>query len=81
MAITLNELDEFHSYARSQLDRPQPPESIQECLTQWRRECEEADVVRDIQTASREIEAGAGVSLEQAEQQLRGELSWFGPAR
>ena len=81
MSVTLHELDEFHIYVQSRLAQPHPPVSLQECLDQWRRERVEQDVVNDIRTATTEIEAGMGVSLDQAGRRLREELGWYGQSR
>jgi hypothetical protein len=81
MSVTPQELDEFHSYVQSRLDQSNPPESLQECLDQWRRERDEEDVLNDIQVATTEIEAGMGLPLDQATHQLREELSWYGRSR
>ncbi len=81
MSVTSQELDQFHVYAQSRLGQPHPPESLQDCLNQWRCERDEADLVNDLQIATTEIEAGAGMPLDQAARQLREELSWYGQAQ
>ena len=81
MSVTTQELDEFHSYVQSRLVQSDPPESLQECLDQWRRERDEEDVVNEIRIATTEIEAGMGISLDQATRRLRDELSWYGRTR
>ncbi len=81
MSVTTQKLDEFHSYVQSRLVQSDPPESLQECLDQSRRERDEEDVVNEIRIATTEIEAGAGVSLDQAGRRLREELSGYGQAR
>ena len=79
MAVTHQELEQFHQYAQSKLGQPQPPETLQECLNEWRQDREEAAVVNDLQQALADIEAGAGVSLADAETRLRQDLHWYGP--
>lgn len=77
MPVTPHELEQFHDYVQARLEQPRPPESLQECLNQWRRELEEAEVVDDLQRAMTEIDAGTGISLNDATSQMRAKLSWY----
>ena len=78
MAVTQQELEQFHRFAQSKLSQSQPPDSLQECLNQWRREREETECVNDLQAARAEIDAGLGISLEDASEELRNNLLWYG---
>ncbi len=78
MPVTPHELELFQDYVRARLGQPQPPESLQECLNQWRRDQQEAKVVDDLQHAIMEIDAGAGITLDDAVLQLRTSLHWYG---
>lgn len=78
MAVTQQELEQFHDYVQAKLGQPEPPESLQECLNQWSQGREEADAVDDIREAMAEIEAGKGVTLSEASALLRHDLHWYG---
>ena len=77
MAVTHLELEQFHEYVQAKLGQPEPPESLQECLNQWRQDREEAEAVDDVRTAMAEISAGAGVPLSEAMDLLRHDLNWY----
>ena len=79
MPVTPHELEQFHDYVQARLEQSRPPESLQECLNQWCRDQAETEIVDDLQQAMTEIDAGAGIDLNDATTQLRAELSWYGP--
>ncbi len=78
MAVTQQELKQFHDYVLAKLVQPEPPASLQDCLAQWQRNREEADTDDDLRQAMAEIDAGVGVSWDDAAARLRQSLSWYG---
>jgi hypothetical protein len=74
MPVTRQEIDSFHQFAHSQLGTSQPPESLQDCLNQYRQQREYEETVADLRQAKSESEAGLGIPLEEAAELLREEL-------
>ncbi len=80
MSTTLEQLDEFHRFARERLSQGEPELSIEDCLRLWRARVEYEETVAAVRQGVEDFEAGRFRSLEEADAEIRKRLG-FGPRK
>lgn len=73
MPVTEQELDSFHQFAKSRLAAA-PPDSLEECLNEWRQVREYEETVADVRRSEAEFAAGLHLSVEESIASIRREL-------
>lgn len=81
MAVTKEDLDNFHRFAVEKLGSAEASVSFQELLDMWRQEHEYAATVDDIRQGLRDYEAGKAEPLAKAFSDLRRDLGLPGRLR
>ena len=76
MPATLEELENFSRFATQRLRQGAQPPSLEECLRQWRQDCEREELSSDIAAGLEEVEQGRGQPVDEAFAEIRRQLGW-----
>lgn len=74
MSTTLEQLDEFHRFARERLSQGEPELSIEDCLRLWRARVEYEETVAAVRQGVADIEAGRGRPFAEVDAEIRRDL-------
>ena len=76
MSATLEELENFSRFATQRLQQGDQLPSLEECLRQWRQDCEQEELLSDIAAGLDEAEHGGGQPVDEAFADIRRQLGW-----
>lgn len=76
MPASLEELESFSRFATQKLSHGDERPSLEECLRQWRAECERDELVVSIEASLEDVEQGRVQSVEDAFADVRRQLGW-----
>ena len=74
MPITPQELESFTQFAARRLSDGDAVPSLEECLQQWRADCERRELQEDVQASLNDYAAGRVKSLDQVFDDVRRQL-------
>mgnify|MGYP003395115925 CR=1 FL=1 len=74
MPITPQELESFTQFAARRLSDGDTVPSLEECLQQWRADCERRELHEDVQASLEDYAAGRVKPLDQAFDDVRRQL-------
>ncbi len=74
MSITPQELESFTQFAARRLNDGDTVPSLEECLQQWRVDCERRELQEDVQASLEDYAAGRVKPLDQAFDDVRRQL-------
>jgi len=77
MPATLEELNSFSQFASERLSQGESLPSLEECLPQWRADCERQEPVTDIQQSLDDVAHGRVKPVDQAFDDVRRRLGWL----
>ena len=76
MPVRLKELENFSRFATQRLQQGDQLPSLEECLRQWRQDCEREELLSDITAGLDEVEQGHGQPVDEAFADIRQQLGW-----
>lgn len=76
MPDTLTELESFSQFAAQHLRQGDPLPTLEECLRQWRAECELQETVSGVQKSLDDVAQGRVKPVDQAFEDVRRRLGW-----
>ena len=76
MPATLQELESFSRFASQRLCQGASLPSLEECLRQWRADCELQEAVADVQQSLDDVAQGRVKPVDQAFDDVRRRLGW-----
>ena len=74
MPVTTQELDDFSRFTAKRLSCGETVPSLEECLRQWRANCEYQETVAEVQRSLEDCAAGPVKSFDQAFDEVRQRL-------
>lgn len=81
MTTATQDLERFHEFAKAKMRTSSPVPTLEECLRQWRAECEANETIADVLESVRQSANGEQESLEEAIDHIRVELGLTGENR
>jgi len=76
MAISLQDIDSFHDFAAEQLANGGQEESLENLLSRWRSQQEEAETLASVQRGIEDADAGRVQSLQEVDATIRSKLGF-----
>ena len=76
MSASLEELESFSRFASQKLCHGDELPSLEECLRQWRAECERDELMVAIEESLEDVAQGRVQSVEDAFADVRRQLGW-----
>ena len=76
MSASLEELERFSRFASQKLCHGDELPSLEECLRQWRAECERDELMVAIEESLEDVAQGRVQSVEDAFADVRRQLGW-----
>ena len=77
MSAPLKELESFSRFASQRLSHGDQIPSLEECLRQWRAECERDELLADLEASQEDVAQGRMKPVEQAFADVRRRLGWL----
>lgn len=76
MSASLKELESFSRFAAKKLRHGDELLSLEECLRQWRAECEHDELVASLEASLEDVNQGRVQSVEDSFADVRRQLGW-----
>jgi hypothetical protein len=80
MAITQNDLDDFHNFASQELAQTRPVLSLEDLVREWNAQREQAETIASVRRGVADAEEGRLRDASEVDTAIRGELG-FPPRR
>ncbi len=71
MIATRELIDSFHQYAIEQIQAGEAPLSVDQLYDRWRTQQEHDETIRSIRTGLEQMRRGEGMTLDEADRQIR----------
>lgn len=76
MGFTKQELDSFHRFACTRASNGSTEMTLEDCLHQWRQQCDREETMASIQRSLDDIAAGRVQTLEEVDEEIRREFGF-----